>query len=96
MAAALQFRMGVMRQARERRSAMETLMAAAAVVEIFLASLGLATMFAALALRGAFWLMRGTSHQMKFARGASSDSVMNAGLRAGLVPVRISTAARAR
>ena len=75
---------------------METLMAAAAVVEIFLASLGLAAMFAALAIRGAFWLMRGTSHQMRFGRGASSASVMNAGLRAGLVPVRVSTKGRVR
>lgn len=74
---------------------MEDLMAAAAAAEIFLASLGLAAMFAALALRGAFWMMRGTSRQMKFTRAVSAQSVIAESARAGLVPVRVSRAARA-
>ncbi len=74
---------------------MEALMAAAAAAEIFLASLGLAAMFAALALRGAFWMMRGSSQQMRFERTASAQSVIAESARAGLVPVRVHRAARA-
>jgi hypothetical protein len=36
---------------------METLMAGTAIFEVFLASVGMATLMAMLALRGAFWLM---------------------------------------
>jgi uncharacterized protein len=80
---------------RERRTAMEALMAAAAAAEIFLASLGLAAMFAALALRGAFWMMGGSVRQMKFASAASAQSVIAESARAGLVPVRAHRTARA-
>lgn len=45
---------------------MESVMAAAAVTEIFLASVAVATLLAVLALRGAFWLMRGTATSPRF------------------------------
>jgi hypothetical protein len=86
---------GVTQRMRKRRTAMEALMAAAAATEIFLASLGLAAMFAALALRGAFWMMRGSVRQMRFARAASAESVIAESGRAGLVPVRVHRVARA-
>jgi hypothetical protein len=75
---------------------MEAMMAAAAAAEIFLASLGLSAMLAALALRGAFWMMRPANHQMEFKRQESGDSVMAGSARARLVPVRVARPARVR
>jgi hypothetical protein len=75
---------------------METLMAAAAAAEILLASLGVATMLAALALRGAFWMMRRTARRFEFDRAVTAESVIAESARAGLVPVRIARPARAR
>lgn len=45
---------------------METMMAAAAVTEIFLASVAIATLLAVLGLRAAFWMMRGTNHRISW------------------------------
>lgn len=75
---------------------MEALIAGAAVAEIFLASLGLAMMLAALALRGAFWMMRLPVRQMRSARPVSAQAGMNLSSRVTLVPVRIPSAQRAR
>jgi hypothetical protein len=73
---------------------METLMAAAAEAEILLASLGLATMLATLALRGVFWMMRGTARRFEFGRTVRAREVVAEGARLGLVPVRIARPVR--
>jgi hypothetical protein len=52
---------------------METLMAGAAVVEIFLASLGIAMLMATIALRGMLWVMRSARQpqiKLRAVRGA--------------------------
>jgi hypothetical protein len=41
---------------------METIMAGAAVAEIFLASLGIAMLMATITLRGMLWVMRSAGH----------------------------------
>lgn len=65
---------------------METLMAGAATLEIFLASLGMAVALGSLALRGALWLMHGAGTG---GRGISRVRPRVAGGTSALAQVRV-------
>ena len=76
---------------------METMMAAGAVTEIFLASVAIATLLAVLALRGAFWMMRGTNHRIPWPLLGRSRMAARFGVAsAELAPVRAVSAHRVR
>jgi hypothetical protein len=76
---------------------METMMAAAAVTEIFLASVAIATLLAVLALRGAFWMMRGTNRRFTWPVLTRSKMASHFGVAsAELALVRAARAHRVR
>jgi hypothetical protein len=73
---------------------METVMAAAAVTEIFLASVAIATLLAVLALRGAFWMMRGTDHRFTWPVLGRSRMAAHLAVSSGeLAPAQAATGA---
>ena len=76
---------------------METMMAAAAVTEIFLASVAIATLLAVLALRGAFWMMRGTNRRFTWPVLSRNKMAAHFGIAsAELALVRAARAQRVR